>query len=209
MRPLVAIGGDTLASLGPDLADVPTFVIAGPPRTGRSTALLTAATSLLSAGTGVVVLAPRRSPLRELAGRAGVAAVLTDPQVTLGDFRAALGAVPERSGVIVVDDAELYVGAEIDPDLALLARGGAGNGWGLLVAGNAESLGLSLAGWIGQVKRNRTGLLLSPQNLADGEVIGVRLSRGLVGSPPLPGRGVLHLGDGLLRTVHVPQSEVD
>lgn len=43
MRPLVAVGGDTLTSLGPDLTGVPTFVVAGPPRTGRSTTLLTAA----------------------------------------------------------------------------------------------------------------------------------------------------------------------
>ena len=207
MRPLIAVGGDTLGSIGPDLADVPTFVIAGPPRTGRSTALLTAGRSLLVAGTGLIVLAPRRSPLRDLAGRPGVAAVITDAGVSVEDFRKALGSVPEPNGVILVDDAELFMGAEIDPDLALLARGGAGNGWGLLVAGNAESLSLSLAGWVGQVKRNRTGMLLSPQSLTDGEVIGVKLTRGVVGRAPQPGRGLLHLGDGTLLPVQVPESE--
>ncbi|MEU6140854.1 FtsK/SpoIIIE domain-containing protein [Streptomyces sp. NPDC047081] len=204
MRPLVAVGGDTLTSLGPDLADVPTFVVAGPPRTGRSTALLVAAESLLAAGTGLIVLAPRRSPLRQLLGRPGVATVITDPEVTAGEFRQALGNVPEEHGVIVVDDAELLMGAEIDPDLALLARGGAGTGWGLLAAGNAESLALSLAGWMGQVKRNRTGMLLSPQGLSEGEVIGVKLTRGVVGQAPQPGRGLMHLGDGTLRAVQVP-----
>ncbi|MFG2959293.1 FtsK/SpoIIIE domain-containing protein [Streptomyces sp. NPDC048291] len=204
MRPLVAVGGDTLTSLSPDLTDVPTFVIAGPPRTGRSTALLTAAESLLSAGAGLIVLAPRRSPLRQLRGRPGVAALVTDAEVTAQEFRQALGNVPEEQGVIVVDDAELFMGAEIDPDLALLARGGAGTGWGVLAAGNAESLALSLAGWMGQVKRNRTGMLLSPQGLSDGEVIGVKLTRGVVGQAPQPGRGLLHLGDGTLRTVQVP-----
>ncbi len=204
MRPLVAVGGDTLTSLGPDLADVPTFVIAGPPRTGRSTALLTAAESLLAAGTGLIVLAPRRSPLRRLRGRPGVTVVITDAEVSAQEFRQALSNVPEEHGVILVDDAELFMGAEIDPDLALLARGGAGTGWGVLVAGNAESLSLSLAGWMGQVKRNRTGMLLSPQGLSDGEVIGVKLSRGVVGQAPQPGRGLLHLGDGTLRTVQVP-----
>ncbi len=166
MQPLVAVGGDTLTSLGPDLADVPTFVIAGPPRTGRSTALFTAAQSLLAAGTGLIVLAPRRSPLRQLEGRPGVTAVITDTEVSVGDFRNALGNVPQEHGVIVVDDAELFMGAEIDSDLALLARGGAGTGWGVLAAGNAESLSLSLAGWMGQVKRNRTGMLLSRRGRA-------------------------------------------
>ncbi|MFF2523352.1 FtsK/SpoIIIE domain-containing protein [Streptomyces liangshanensis] len=204
MRPLVAVGGDTLAGLGPDLADVPTFAVAGPPRTGRSTALLTVARSALDAGAGVVVLAPRRSPLRELAGRPGVAAVITEAEVSVEEFRKVLGNVPEDNAVIVIDDAELFMGAEIDPDLALLARGGAGNGWGVVVAGNAESMSLSLAGWMGQVKRNRTGMLLSPQSLGDGEVIGTKLTRGLIGQAPQPGRGLLHLGDGTLLAVQVP-----
>jgi S-DNA-T family DNA segregation ATPase FtsK/SpoIIIE len=204
MRPLVAIGGDTLTSLGPDLSDVPSFVIGGPPRTGRSTALLTAAESLLTAGTGLVVLAPRRSPLRGLEGRPGVAAVITDPEVSVADFRKVLGNIPEDTAVIVIDDAELLMGAEIDSDLALLARGAQGSGWGVLAAGNAESLALSLAGWMGQVKRNRTGMLLSPQGLSDGEIIGVKLSRGNVGQAPQPGRGLLHLGDGSLVAVQVP-----
>lgn len=204
MRPLVAVGGDTITSLGPDLADVPTFVIAGPPRTGRSTALLTASRSLLAAGAGLIVLAPRRSPLRDLEGLPGVSAMITDAEVSLDTFRQALSNVPEENAVIVLDDAELFMNAEIDPDLALLARGGAGNGWGVLAAGNAESLSLSLAGWMGQVKRNRTGMLLSPQNLGDGEVIGVKLTRGVVGQAPQPGRGLLHLGDGSLLSVQVP-----
>ncbi|TFE37098.1 cell division protein FtsK [Streptomyces sp. ICN441] len=207
MKPLVAVGGDTLTSLGPDLSDVPTFVVGGPPRTGRSTVLYTASLSLLAAGTGLLVLAPRRSPLRTLEGRAGVAAVITDADVRVEDFRSALGRIPEEYGVIVVDDAELFMGSEIDADLALLARGGAGTGWGVLAAGNAESLSLSLAGWMGQMKRNRCGMLLSPQGLGDGEVIGVKLTRGLVGAAPQPGKGLLHLGDGTLRGVRVPLAE--
>jgi len=185
MRPLVAVGGDVLTSLGPDLTDVPAFVIAGPPRTGRSTALLVAAESLLAAGSGLVVLAPRRSPLRRLRGRPGVAALITDAEVTADEFRQILGSVPEEYGVIVVDDAELFMGAEIDSDLARLARGGSGTGWGVLAVGNAESLAPNRTGWMGRVKRNRTGMLLSPQ----------------------PGRGLLHLGDGTPRPVRVPLLE--
>ncbi|WP_440101395.1 FtsK/SpoIIIE domain-containing protein [Streptosporangium sp. H16] len=208
MRPLAGVGGDTLAGLGPDLADVPTFVVAGPPRTGRSTALVTMARSLLEQGTGLIVLAPRRSPLRDLEGMPGVAAVLTDSEVSAAAFRAVLGDVPQENAVIMVDDAELFMQSEIDADLALLARGGAGNGWGLVLAGNAEALSYGLAGWVGQVKRNRSGMLLSPQSLSDGEVIGVKISRGLVGRAPQPGRGLLHLGDGTLITVQVPNTAI-
>ena len=51
-------------------------------------------------------------------------------------------------------------------------------------------------------------MLLSPQSLADGDVIGVKLTRGLVGGAPQPGRGLLHLGDGTLTSVQVPLSDV-
>ncbi|WP_431952035.1 hypothetical protein [Actinacidiphila sp. bgisy167] len=110
MRPLVGVGGDTLGGLAPDLSEVPTFVIAGPPRTGRSTALLSAARSVLDAGAGLIVLAPRRSPLRRsFEGRPGVAAVITDADVSVADFRQVLGSVPEDNAVIVIDDAELFM----------------------------------------------------------------------------------------------------
>ncbi len=165
------------------------------------------ARSVLEQGAGVIALAPRRSPLRDLAGVPGVRAVLTASDVRAADFRAALGDVPQDNAVILLDDAETFLTSEIDNDLALLARGGAGNGWGLVVAGNAEALSYSVTGWASQVRRNRTGMLLSPQNMTDGEVIGVKLTRGLVGQAPQPGRGLLHLGDGTLTTVQVPLTD--
>lgn len=209
MRPMVGVSGDTLTLVGPDLTEVPTFVVAGPPRSGRSTVLAAIARSLLEAGTGLLVLAPRRSPLRNLAGTPGVCAVITDPDVGQSDFREALRKIPEDTGVVLVDDAELMMQSEIGPDLVALARGAAGNGWGLVVGGNAEAMSLGLAGWIGQVKRNRAGLLLSPQSITEGELLGVRLSRGVIGQAPQLGRGYLHLGDGTLRTVQVPETRIE
>ncbi|WP_223189804.1 FtsK/SpoIIIE domain-containing protein [Nonomuraea terrae] len=208
-RPMVAVGGDTLTALGPDLAEIPTFVVAGPPRSGRSTALAAIASSLLEAGAGLIVLTPARSPLRRLSGASGVAAVLADAEITQAAFRETLRKVPEEYGVIVVDDAELLARSDLEPDLTLLARGGAGPGWGVVAGGNAEVLSTTLGGWIAQVKRNRSGLLLSPQNFAEGELVGVRLSRGVIGRPPQPGRGHLHLGDGTLRTVQVPDTRFE
>ncbi|MBP2704731.1 cell division protein FtsK [Microbispora sp. RL4-1S] len=74
---LFGAGGDSLAPLGVDLqGQGPAAVVAGPPRSGRSSCLLTAARSLLRRGTPVLVVTPRRSPLRELAGAPGVLAVL-------------------------------------------------------------------------------------------------------------------------------------
>jgi S-DNA-T family DNA segregation ATPase FtsK/SpoIIIE len=206
MWALVGVGGDSVVGIGADLAQTSTFMIAGSPRSGRSTALLTMTRSLIEAGTGVLVVAPRRSPLRELAGLPNVAAVLTDPDVPLADFRQALRGVTQPTGVVVLDDAELLLQAEIASDLAALARGAAGEGWGLIAAGNADALSTAIGGWSAQIRRNRTGLIIAPQSITEGEAIGVRLPRGVVGQQPRPGRAYLHLGDNRLIAVQVPNT---
>ena len=206
MWALVGVGGDNVTGIGTDLSQTSTFMIAGSPRSGRSTALLTMARSLIEAGTGVLVVAPRRSPLRELAGQPNIAAVLTDPDVPLADFRQALRGVTQPTGVVVLDDAELLLQAEVASDLAALARGAAGEGWGLIAAGNADALSTAIGGWAAQIRRNRTGLIIAPQAITEGEAIGVRLPRGVIGQQPRPGRAYLHLGDNRLIAVQVPNT---
>jgi S-DNA-T family DNA segregation ATPase FtsK/SpoIIIE len=192
--------------LGTDLGQTSTFMIVGSPRSGRSTALLTMALSLLEGGSGILVVAPRRSPLRDLAGQPGVAAVLTDADMPADEFRAALAGVVEPSGVVLIDDAELLLQAEIATDLAALAKGAAGEGWGLIAAGNADALSTAIGGWAAQIRRNRTGLVIAPQSITEGEAIGVRLSRGVIGQQPRPGRAYLHLGDNRLLAVQIPRT---
>ena len=80
---LVGVGGDEVRGVGVNLFEgAPTFLIAGPPKSGRSTVLATMVTTLIAGGASVVVLAPRPSPLRALEGSPGVAAVLTGMDVT-------------------------------------------------------------------------------------------------------------------------------
>ena len=75
---LVAAGGDSLGPIELDLADEGPFVIAGPARSGRSTALLTIVRSLAARADAapIVLVTPRPSPLRELVGEPGIVAVL-------------------------------------------------------------------------------------------------------------------------------------
>ncbi|MFF3560467.1 FtsK/SpoIIIE domain-containing protein [Streptomyces sp. NPDC002574] len=202
---MVGVGGDELSAVGTDLAAVPTFVIAGPPRSGRSTVLLTMARSLLARGNKLVVVAPRPSPLRSLAGRPGVVDVLTDPDVALADFRKALHGVDSPTGAILLDDADMLAHSEIDSDLTTFARGAAGDGWGLIAAGNNEAFLSSMSGWQVALRRNRCGAILAPRNLSDGEPVGARLPHGLLGADPEPGKAYLHLGDGKYVTVRVPE----
>jgi S-DNA-T family DNA segregation ATPase FtsK/SpoIIIE len=201
---MVGVGGDELAAKGTDLSSIPTFVIAGPPRSGRSTVLLTMARSLLARGNKLVIVSPRPSPVRSLAGHPGVVDVLTDPDVALADFRKALHGVDTPSGAILLDDAELLAHSEIEGDLAAFARGAAGDGWGLIAAGNNEAFLGSMGGWQVSARRNRCGAVLAPRNLSDGEAVGNRIPHGLLGADPEPGKAYLHLGDGKYVTVRVP-----
>ena len=59
---MVGVGGDDLAAAGFDLARTPSFIVAGPARSGRSTVLLAVAGSLLAAAPGW--WSPRRAPRR-------------------------------------------------------------------------------------------------------------------------------------------------
>lgn len=204
MWALVGIGGDTLRAHGPDLATgTPAFVVAGPPGSGRSTALVAMARSLLRAGVGVVAVTPRPSPLRRLAGEG--ATVLTGPDLDTADLNAALAAAAERA-VVLMDDAELLRDCQAADELRALSRGGAGSGRALVIAGDAETICAGFSGWQVELKKARRGLLLAPRSITEGDLIGLRPPRSLLGQPLQPGRGLLHLGDGEPRVIQIPYS---
>ena len=204
MWALVGIGGDTLRAYGPDLATgMPGFVVAGPPGSGRSTVLAAMAHSLLRTGVGVLAITPRPSPLRRLAHEG--ATVLTGPELTGADLTAALAAAPERA-VVLMDDAELLRDCPAADELRALLGAGAGSGRALVIAGDAEAVCTGFSGWQVELKKARRGLLLAPQSITEGDLIGIRLPRSVLGQPPQPGRGLLHLGDGELRVVQVPHA---
>ena len=59
------------------------------------------------------------------------------------------------------------------------------------------------SGWQVDMK-GRQGLLLNPQDITDGELLGVRLPRSVLGASSSTGRALAQVGDGTLRTVQVP-----
>ncbi|MFK0044027.1 FtsK/SpoIIIE domain-containing protein [Streptomyces sp. NPDC090741] len=203
---MAGVGGDELTALGPDFAMNPTFIVGGPPRSGRSTALLTMALSLLSCGTAVVVGAPRRSPLRGLAGTPGVLAVFDGPDIGHEELTEVLAQAPERV-VVFLDDADLLLKTNAEAVLNGIARSGAETGQGLVLSGQIERLSSGYSGWHTDARRNRQGMLLSPQSVGDGELIGVRIPRSRLGGGRA-GRAMVHLADGVLRTVQVPETAV-
>ncbi len=201
---IAGVGGDELAAAGPDFSVTPTFMVSGPARSGRSTVLSTLAMSLLSTKTPIVIGAPSRSPLRRLAGRPGVLAVYEESDIDPTALEQVLASAPQGA-VVILDDADLLLKTKAEPVLTQIAKSGAENGRGLVIAGQTDRLSSGFSGWHTEARRNRCGLLLKPQNMSDGDLIGVKIPRSRLNAPTA-GRAILHLGDGVLRTVQVPET---
>lgn len=203
---LAGIGGDEIVGFGPDLADgVPAFVIAGPAKSGRSTVLMNFAQSFLAQGTRLVIAAPRQSPLRQLDGTEGVLKVFTGDDIDEDEFEELVDkASPQEPVAVLVDDGEILEDCDAESQLKKLVSRGTERGLALVIAGDEEDVCSGFSGWQVDAKKARRGILLSPQESSSGDLIGVRLSRGMVGGQIAPGKGMLHLGDGELRTVVVP-----
>jgi DNA segregation ATPase FtsK/SpoIIIE and related proteins len=203
---LVGIGGDDIMGFGPDLSKgVPTFVVAGPAKSGRSTTLLNMARSYLAQGVRLVIAAPRPSPLRELDGQEGVLKVFDEDDIESDELREAIdSATPEEPIVVLVDDGEVLEDCDAETVFKRIVQRGAERGLGLVIAGDEEDVCSGFSGWQVEMKKGRRGILLSPQDSSAGELIGIRTNRSMVGGPVAPGKGLLHLGDGEPLTVTTP-----
>ncbi|MGV9880517.1 FtsK/SpoIIIE domain-containing protein [Streptomyces sp. NPDC003006] len=205
---LVGIGGDEVMGHGPDLAQgVPAFVIAGPAKSGRSTVLMNMARSFRAQGVRLVVAAPRQSPLRQLEGTEGVLKVFTGDDIDEDEFEELIDgadASPEEPVVVLIDDAEILEDADAASQFKRILQRGADLGLALVLAGDEEDVCSGFSGWQVDAKKGRRGILLSPQDSSSGDLIGLRISRSVVGGPVAPGKGMLHLGNGELATLTTP-----
>lgn len=184
---LVGAGGDELGPLGLDICDEgPGLTVAGPPRSGRSATLLTMATSLLASGTSVLVVTPRRSPLRSLDGRQGVLGVLGS-DAEPDDVTAAVSGLDRYA--VVVDDAELLFNGPLSAPLEKILASGRDAEHGLIIAGATGDLGRAFSGFIKETLKSRCGVLVAVEAPTDGDLFGIRLPRN-AGPGPL-GRGLL------------------
>lgn len=184
---MIGAGGDELAPTGIDLREYgPAFVVVGPHRSGRSTTLVTMARSLLAAGTPVLLVAPRRSPLRELAGADGVLGVITETEQE--DVVPPLIAGHDRY-VVLVDDAELVNETELDTQLTTVLRAARDADHAMIIAGTNADLQYGYGNFIAEARKSRTGLLLAVTDTTDGESIGVKLPRNVTPGPA--GRALL------------------
>ncbi|MBD8870507.1 FtsK/SpoIIIE domain-containing protein [Nocardioides donggukensis] len=194
----VGVGGDELTLFVADQRN-PAFVVAGPNRSGRSSILVAAARGFLRTGGQVLAVAPRSSPLQDLAGEKGVLGVVTDVAAPPDQYDALLAAA-RGPVLLVVDDGEALRESGGNDFFQRAARGQLESVF-LLLGGHRDGLCSGFSGWQVDARKSRQGLLLSPQELGDGDLIGTRLTRQLIGRPTQAGTGWLHQGDGALRQV--------
>jgi S-DNA-T family DNA segregation ATPase FtsK/SpoIIIE len=152
-----------------------TLLVAGPPRSGRSSALLLIAAQL--AGGPVALLCPRRSPLTGLGTRPGVVTLPADDQEHAAAILAAMTPAEGPPPAVLVDDVDLLGDGPLADRLTSLART-ARDGHSLLVlAGPTDALMAAFRGPVAEARRARAGLLLRPSGPHDGELFGIRLPR--------------------------------
>jgi S-DNA-T family DNA segregation ATPase FtsK/SpoIIIE len=184
---MVGAGGDELSPQGLDVAEEgPGIVVAGPPRSGRSTTLITMARSLIAQQTPILLIAPRRSPLRSLEGTPGVLAV-GGSELDVEYLRATLN--PLDRYVVLVDDAEMLYNAPNSEILERIIVSGRDADHGLILAGTTADLGSCYSGFIATARKSRCGVLVAVDTPDDGDLFGVRLPRN-AGPGPV-GRGLL------------------
>jgi DNA segregation ATPase FtsK/SpoIIIE, S-DNA-T family len=202
-RPLLAllgVGGDDTGPMMVDFAGrAHVFTVIGPPGSGRSTTLATLAVSTLAEGAAVLAITPRESPLRRLANHPRVH-VITSQSAGPDEAHSALerlgvtGAAPGQGVpcVVLLDDADLMASMPpLEPFLRELIASGRDRGIGFAAAGSGETFINSMIGWIGEARRVRQGVLLNPQSVAEGDLVGSRVPVNLLRRPIRLGRGYI------------------
>jgi S-DNA-T family DNA segregation ATPase FtsK/SpoIIIE len=181
----IGVGGDLLVPVGLN-ADVDgrRWLVAGPSRSGKTTALRTISESLLAGGSRLAVVCERPGPLDELRGRPGVlCCVRPDGIAEVAD---AWRHDPRLA--VIVDDADAAIETPADPVLREIARLVERDQGLVVCAATTATLATQYRGLAVEVARHQTGLLLSPQGPADGDLFGIRAPRS---RERVPGRGLL------------------
>ncbi|MFN8016295.1 MAG: FtsK/SpoIIIE domain-containing protein, partial [Acidimicrobiia bacterium] len=190
----VAVSEIGLAPCGVDLGRGH-FLIAGGRETGKSTALLSIIHSLNAKENppAIFVFTPRPNFISSLPDMHNVAVGTIACEEQLNELVQAVnqsqGQSPEV--VVIIDDCEDLSEGTFSLTLESLMRE-MRDKLHVVAAGDQSAFARAYSGWIAEVKKLKSGLLLKPDPQLDGEILGVKL-RVLPGQTFPPGRGFLCL----------------
>lgn len=176
---MLGIGGTEIAPVGLPLGSFRELaaLIAGPPRSGRSTTLATIAHQLADrpvcwiSGHGAPPPLPPHADVLDL----------TDPNA----FATWLNEHP--GGAVLVDDIDELIGSPVDDLLTDFLQHGRRHGGIVCASGRSDTLANAYRGAVAELRRKQTGVILQPGR-RDGDLLGAAL--GPAGRPA-PGRGAL------------------
>jgi S-DNA-T family DNA segregation ATPase FtsK/SpoIIIE len=197
----IGLADDTLSPLSMSLHPGDHVLVAGPARSGKSTALALLAHQLRRAAphAWIIGVAPRPSPLdacqsldvvHRTADHAGNCCRSTDG----------------RPIVLLVDDAELVD----DTEQLIVGLLGRADPPLVIAAGRIDAVRAAYGHWTQAVRRQRRGVLLCPQGDLDGDVVGAMLPRRQA-TRAAPGRGYLVMDGGcsLVQLAQAPRTGPD
>lgn len=183
----IAVGGDSLRAMCWSPSDQPVFVVAGPPGSGRTTAL-EAAIASLAGSVRIAVVDPSAGRLSALGGLADLQSGMDGRGPRFDHLREWT-----EPTLLVIDDLDQVA------DDSRLAEflGDRPTHVVVLCSVNADSLKMALRGAMGRVANTRHGLLLNPQGLQHRGILGLNsLDRSDVISDA-PGKGYWVSPDGI------------
>ena len=158
------------------------FVVIGPYRSGRSTALHTIATGLRASTPELTIhlLAPRRSTLVAREGWDSVARGVDECETVvaelLDDLVANAGDPDADPVLIVIDDAGELAESSVGSSLELILKRGR-DAHVRVLASMETGQARHYAQWIREMRKDGRGMLLDPNQDLDGELLGARLPR--------------------------------
>jgi len=206
----VTIGGagDTLTLYALDLPS--SFLIVGPPASGRTTALATMALSASRSGRfgSCYFVGSGRSPVSSLIAWTGTAAGDADLPALCDRLREQLSreAGPGAAVLLVVESMADYSDGLCDTDLQDLVRLAAAHGHCLLAESEASrAMSCSSSSFGGALRAARTGLFLHPDS-HEGDSVFKTDVPGVVRAQTPPGRGyIVKGGRATLLQLALPQ----
>lgn len=194
----IGLDASNLSVVCIDLGSLPSFLVAGPDQSGRSTALraLVEGVRISDSAVDTYLLAPRRQSRLATGDPSWTeAAVGSDAcerlAKRLADEVAARADEASPSPlVVVIDDGDELTEGMAATALERLVRRSRDAGAVVIAAAQTHVVHRTFGGWLTEIRKAKHGLILSPDVDIDGEVFGVRLPRKTVRSFP-PGRGYL------------------
>ena len=173
------------------------FVVTGPPRSGKTTALEALVVGAPPTISGVVIVGTYATRLTRDRARCRVA--LGNDQGASLLRKVVESSVPNL--LVVVDDLHEFVHTEVEDALVTLLRVARDRDLRIAVSSDTDAVRRAYDGALKDVRASKSGLLLQPDNSVDGDIVGVRLPSVVTTTWP-PGRGYLAIR-GIFELCHV------